>query len=248
MITRRLAAAAALCLTLPLATACEAIGSSGTGSSGSVGTGAGDEVTTAADPYKTHSKIEEVYSAFTRDGTFETHTSSTGVDFVMTVYPTKATPRTHEWYPRGNKYFTFTFQAYDLDRALRDPFHTKRKVYLSRVEISSASNSSSGLSTAPYSLDSSPLDITLDPSPLRSAKYGQMITSPKGSLEVRNQVIGDLPEDTTQVTLDFKFHVWVQKKAGDKTYVQDTIEEKMPIFIYKSDQPTRVLPIAIDAN
>jgi hypothetical protein len=247
MITRRIAAAAALCLALPLAAACEPLGSSSSGS-GSVGTGAGDEVTTAADPYETHSKIDEVYSAFTRDGTFETHTSATGIDFVMTVYPTKATPRTHEWYPRGNKYFTFTFQAYDLDRAMRDRFSTKRKVYLSRVEVSSVSNSSTGVTTAPYSLDASPLDITLDPSPLRSKKYGQMITSPKGSLEVRNQVIGDLPDDTTQVTLTFTFHVWVQKKAGKSGYVQDTVEEKMPIFIYKSDKPTRVLPIAIDAN
>ncbi len=157
MTARRTMAAAALSLVLPLS-ACS-FGDSRP-DTGSAGTGAGDEVTTAADPYKTHSKIEEVYSAFTRDGTFQSHTSPTGMDFVLTVYPTKATPRTHEWYPQGNKYFTFTFQAYDLNRALRDPFSTKRKAYLERVEVTSTSNSGSGLS--PYTLDADPLDITLD--------------------------------------------------------------------------------------
>jgi hypothetical protein len=241
---RRTVAAAALTLVLPLVASCSFGGSRA--DTGSSGTGAGDEVTTAADPYQTHSKIDEVYSAFTRDGTFETHTSPTGMVFVLTVYPTKATPRTHEWYPQGNKYFTFTFQAYDLDKALRDPFTTKRKAYLEHVEVSSSSNSASGLS--PYTLDADPLDITLDPTPLQSKKYGQMILSPKGSLEVRNQAIGDLPEDTTQVTLSFKFTVWVQEKAGETTSTKKVVEEKMPIFIYKSETPTRVLPIAIDAN
>ncbi|UDY25163.1 hypothetical protein [Nocardioides sp. Kera G14] len=236
------AAAALVALVLPALTGCQAFGSSRPETTGT------DEVTTAADPYQTHSKIDEAESAFTRDGTFETHTASTGIDLVMTVYPTKATPRTHEWYPGGNKYFTFTFQAYDLDVAMRDPFKNKRKVYLSHVEVTSSSNSASGLATTPYTLDADPLDVTLDPDPLKSAKYGQLITSPKGSLEVRNQVIGELPDDTTEVTLDFKFKVWIEKAAGSGQYVQDTIEEKMPIFIYKSDLPTRVLPIAIDAN
>ena len=32
--------------------------------------------------------------------------------------------------PEGGKFFSFTFQAYDLDQELRDPFKTKRKVWL----------------------------------------------------------------------------------------------------------------------
>ncbi len=75
-----------------------------------------------------------------------------------------------------------------------------------------------------------------------------MILSPKGSLEVRNQAIGDLPDDTTQVTLDFSFTVWVESKAGSGSFAKRVVEQRMPIFIYKSDTPTRVLPIAIDAN
>ncbi|MFT4263341.1 MAG: hypothetical protein QM572_08170 [Nocardioides sp.] len=247
--SRRIAVAAALTATLSLTAACSEFGTGGGDDSGSTkAASARAEVTTAADPYETHSKTEEVYSAFTRDGTFETHTSSTGIDFVLTVYPTKATPRTHEWYPQGNKYFTFTFQSYDLDVAMRDPFRLKRKTYLSRVQVTSTSDSASGAATSAFNLDADPLDITLDPHPLRSKKYGQMITNPKGSLEVRNQAIGDLPDDTTMVTLDFKFEVWVQDVAGKKAYTKQTVEEKMPIFIYKSDTPTRVLPIAIDAN
>ena len=48
------------------------------------------------------------------------------IDYVYTLYPTKSTPRTNEWYPKGAKYFSFTFQAYDLDRELRDPFWAGR--------------------------------------------------------------------------------------------------------------------------
>ncbi|WP_460836061.1 hypothetical protein, partial [Nocardioides hungaricus] len=50
-------------------------------------------------------------SQFTRDGTFQSHVDVNGLDFVYTLYPTKSTPRTNEWYPKGRKYFSFTFQA-----------------------------------------------------------------------------------------------------------------------------------------
>ncbi len=56
-------------------------------------------------------------SQFTRDGTFQSHVvlpEAPDLDFVYTIYPTKSTPRTNEWYPKGGKFFSFTFQAYDL--------------------------------------------------------------------------------------------------------------------------------------
>ena len=74
-------------------------------------------------------------SQFTRDGTFQSHVDIDGVDFVYTLYPTKSTPRTNEWYPKGQKFFSFTFQAYDLDRDLRDRFKTTRRVFLDRIEV-----------------------------------------------------------------------------------------------------------------
>ena len=66
------------------------------------------------------------------------------LDFVYTLYPTKSTPRTNEWYPKGGKYFSFTFQAYDLSQKLRAPFRTKRKVWLSHITVSSATTTTGG--------------------------------------------------------------------------------------------------------
>lgn len=86
-------------------------------------------------------------SQFTRDGTFQSHIPVDGVkgiDFVYTLYPTKSTPRTNEWYQRGAKFFSFTFQAYDLSQQLRDPFATKRKVYLDRIKVTARTITSDG--------------------------------------------------------------------------------------------------------
>ncbi|MET1038841.1 MAG: hypothetical protein ABW075_11235, partial [Aeromicrobium sp.] len=99
-------------------------------------------------------------SQFTRDGTFQSHVDIDGVDFVYNMYPTKATPRTNEWFPAGNKYFSFTFGAYDLDQELRDPFKTKRKVYLDRIEVESVTTAPSGAVQNPYTLDEKAKTIT----------------------------------------------------------------------------------------
>lgn len=186
-------------------------------------------------------------SIFTRDGTFQSHTSSTDLDFVLTAYPTKATPRTHEWYPKGNKYFTFTFQAYDLRRDLRDSFKTKRKVYLDRVRVTSTTTSKSGAVEQPFTLEAKARRITLDPEPLGN-KYGMLITSPKGSLEVRNQAIGDVADDTTTITLTFSFTVYVQKSAGGDGYARRTVSQQMPITIFPSKTPTVAASIPVDSN
>ncbi|MBU1800714.1 MAG: hypothetical protein KKA97_00415, partial [Actinobacteria bacterium] len=52
----------------------------------------------------TSAAVEEalVDSQFTRDGTFQSHLDvkgAKGMDMVLTLYPTKSTPRTNEWYP-----------------------------------------------------------------------------------------------------------------------------------------------------
>ena len=209
----------------------------------------GDEP--GADPSTTPSAepTEKAYeSQFTRDGTFQSHIDINGVDFVYTLYPTKSTPRTNEWYPLGNKFFTVTFQAYDLDRDLRDPFSTKRKVYLDRIRATSVTKTSEGRGNErPYSLDAEARRITFDPEPL-STEYGMLITSPKGSLELRNQRIRSMSLDTRGVDLTFTATVWIQESPRSKRFYKKQIRQTVPIAIFESDEPTAVASIPINAN
>lgn len=187
-------------------------------------------------------------SQFTRDGTFQSHIRVNGLDFVYTLYPTKSTPRTHEWYPRGSKFFSFTFQAYDLTRKLRDPFATKRKVYLDRVTVTSRTRTTDGGPTQhPYELDVVAKDATFDPEPA-STGYGMLVTSPKGAFELRNQRIGQMSLDTRGVDLTFTATVWVQQAAGSSSFTRREVRQTVPIAIFESDEPTRVTPIPRDAN
>jgi hypothetical protein len=193
----------------------------------------------------------EVDSQFTRDGTFQSHIEVRGardVDFVYTLYPTKATPRTNEWYPRGKKYFTWTFQAYDLARDLRDPFETKREVYLDRVRVTSRTITADGGRTQrPYRLDAEARDITFDPEP-QATRYGMLITSPKGSFELRNQSIGTVSDDTRGVELRFSAVVHVETRAGSGDFVERTVTQVVPIAIFASDERTEAAPIPVDAS
>jgi len=190
-------------------------------------------------------------SQFTRDGTFQSHiqlASAPGVDFVYTLYPTKSTPRTNEWFPQGGKYFSFTLQAYDLDRDLRDPFATKRKVYLSRIGVRSATTTSAGGATqSPYVLKAKAAKITFDPQPV-TTKRGMLITSPKGAFELRNQEIGDVSADTVGLTLTFTAVVSVETAAGSGEYVKGKVTQDVPIAIFASDSPTQAQSIPVNAN
>lgn len=186
-------------------------------------------------------------SQFTEDGTYQSHIDVNGVDFVFTIWPTKSTPRTNDWYPLGNKFFSFTLTAYDLDRGLRDPFKTKRKVYMSRIRVAAKTTAASGVAETPYTLSSTAAKITFDPQPVKS-RYGMLITSPKGAFELRNQKIGELALDTQGLTLTFEATVSIQQTDKSKTYDTETIHEEVPITIFKSTKPTKVSPIPIDAN
>lgn len=204
-----------------------------------------------ADPTATPTAepTEEPYeSQFTRDGTFQSHIDVNGVDFVYTLYPTKATPRTNEWYPKGNKFFTVTLQAYDLDRGLRDKFATKRLVYLDTIKATSVTKTSKGRGNQqPYRLDAEARRVTFDPEP-EATKYGMLITSPKGSLELRNQKIGPMSLDTRGVDLTFTATVWIQESAGSKRFYKRQIRQTVPIAIFESDEPTSVASIPINSN
>lgn len=200
-------------------------------------------VATSATP-----KVED--TQFTRDGTFQSHIDVDGVDFVYTLYPTKSTPRTHEWYPLGNKYFTLTLTAYDLDRKLRDRFATKRKVYLDRISASSTTDSegADGSSAMPYSLNAQARTITLDPEPTQKRGYGMLVTSPKGAFELRNQKIGPMPLATRLVTLKISASVYIQRRPGSDQYDRHRVTQKVPITIFASKRPTPTTRIPVDAN
>ena len=231
-------AAATGALTLALLTGCSAID------------GLTDNEDPSAAPSATPTASETPYeSQFTRDGTFQSHINIDNLDFVYTLYPTKSTPRTNEWYPKGKKYFSFTFQAYDLDRALRDPFRTKRKVYLDRIRVTSQVLTYDGSTSGeePYSLDAVASKVTFDPEPL-TTKYGMLITSPKGALELRNQAIRPTSMDTKGLDLVVTATVWMERRAGTGSFVKKKVSQKVPIAIFKSDQPTEAQSIPIDAN
>ncbi len=187
-------------------------------------------------------------SQFTRDGTFQSHIDVNGLDFVYTLYPTKSTPRTNEWYPKGNKFFSFTFQAYDLDRALRDKFATKRQVYLDHITVTSETKTTDGGRVQhPYQLDAVAKDVTFDPEPL-TTRYGMIITSPKGAFELRNQKIKGTSPDTKGIDLLFTSTVWIQESPGSTRFYKKVIRQKVPIAIFASDKPTQAQPIPVDAN
>jgi hypothetical protein len=211
----------------------------------------GDAEASADDAPSQAAVVENlVDSQFTRDGTFQSHLGVNGApDFVFTIYPTKSTPRTNEWYPAGKKFFSFTFQAYDLARRLRDPFSTKRLVYLDQISVTSRTITVDGGATErPYRLDAKAADITFDPEPLTSRRFGMLITSPKGAFELRNQAIKPTSPDTRGIELTFSAVVHVQTQPGSKKYVKRTVRQTVPIAIFESDEATEVAPIPVNAN
>lgn len=209
-------------------------------------TGGDDEpvATTSTAPTETYYD-----SQFTRDGTFQSHIALDQVDFVYTLYPTKSTPRTNEWYPAGSKFFSFTFQAYDLARQLRDPFETKRKVYLSTISVTTATvRSDGGAPETPYTLEADAKTITLDPEPLTLDPYGMLITSPKGAFELRNQEITGTAEATIGIDMTLSAVVFIETSAGSGRFAQQTITQQVPIAIFSSQDPTVATSIPVNAN
>lgn len=215
-----------------------------------------DGLTGGDDPVPAESPAESATEAafdsqFTRDGTFQSHVDVNGVDFVYNMYPTKATPRTNEWFPLGKKYFSFTLGAYDLDRGLRDPFATKRKVYLADIKVTSRTVLADGSkgTERPYELSADAKTITFDPEPVTNPRYGMLITSPKGAFELRNQEIGEMSLETRGIRLTFTATVWIQETAGASTsYYRRQIKQRVPIAVFASDQPTEATDIPINAG
>ena len=215
------------------------LGTSGCSSVGDL-VGLGDEPSSAASDPGADAAVEapRYPSQFTDDGTYQSHQEIEGIDFVYTLYPTKATPRTNEWYPRGDKFFSFTLQAYDLTRELRDPFDTKRLVYAGQVKVTSSTvRSDEGAGQRPYKLNARAEDVTFDPEPL-TARQGMLITSPKGALEMRNQKIKGVHQNTVGLDLELATVVFVETSAGSGRFERTVIRETVPIALFPSTTPT----------
>ena len=188
-------------------------------------------------------------SEFTRDGTFQSHQIVDGIDFVYTIWSSKTTPRMQQWYARGQKYFSFTFQGYDTHRRLRDKFATKRRIWLERMRIDSVTTTTSGTTESPYRLNEFAPDVTFDPEARTRGKLGMLITSPKGAFELRNQMIGNMDKSTRGITLTFRATVNIQNRAGsEQDYHKRVISIRVPIAIFKSQYATRPQPVPYDAQ
>lgn len=187
-------------------------------------------------------------SEFSRDGTFQSHIELDDVDYVFTIWASKATPRMAEWRPGGDKFFSFTFQGYDTRAEMRDPFRRKRLIWLERVQVTSTTTTASGTVETPYALDEWAPDITFDPEARTAGRKGMLITSPKGAFELRNQVIKDLAADTEGVTLTFRATVHVQQRRGSKAYATREVSLTIPVAIFASPHPTVPQPVPFNAS
>ncbi|NYG59777.1 hypothetical protein BJ980_002700 [Nocardioides daedukensis] len=187
-------------------------------------------------------------SEFSRDGTFQSHIPIDEVDFVFTIWSAKTTPRMQEWYPQGDKFFSFTFTGYDTRRRLRDKFATKRRIYLDDVAITSVTTSASGTTESPYNLREKARDVTFDPEAVQSRRYGMLITSPKGAFELRNQRIGTMAADTEGVTLTFTATVHIETGARTGRFETQQVVQTVPISIFKSEVATRPQPVPYNAT
>ena len=233
---------------LALATALALVLLGGSGCSLVDGAVSSSDAPTASATPKPSASPTPYASQFTRDGTYQSHIRRDRMDFVYTLYPTKSTPRTNEWYPRGRKYFSFTFQAYDLSRRIRAPFSTKREVYLDHISVSSQVRTKDGTNDEhPYALTAVARRVTFDPEP-QATDRGMLITSPKGAFELRNQAIRPTALDSIGIDLTFTAVVWVERSAGSGSFVRRVVRQKVPISIFSSTKPTQAQSIPVDAN
>ncbi|GAA1927003.1 hypothetical protein GCM10009737_31070 [Nocardioides lentus] len=248
-LTRRTRAALGLLLagTVLATSSCGVAQDVGGYASGLVGGGGA-----AAEAAPSPAAADPIDSELTRDGTTQVHTALRGVDdldVVLTMYPTARTPRTHEWFPKGGKYLTFTLQAFDTARGERDPFATKREVYLDRIRVTSAvvgdGDRAGDAGRPPYRLDAQARDVTLDPEPT-ATRRGMLITSPKGSFELQDQRLGSVPRGTRGIELTVTGTVYVETVAGSDDYLRRTVTAEVPIGIFDSAERTVSDPVTRD--
>ena len=177
-------------------------------------------------------------SQFTRDGTFQSTSTSTGwTTSTRSTRPSRRRGRTVV--PQGQQVLLVHLpglrpqpedprpvreQAEGLP--LADPGRLRHRDLRRRED------------PAPYELDAEAKTITFDPEPL-STKYGMLITSPKGAFELRNQKIKPTSKDTKGIDLHFTRDRVGPGLPGSTGFTKKVIKQKVPIAIFQSDKPTQ---------
>jgi hypothetical protein len=139
--------------------------------------------------------------------------------------------KTHEWYTDAQKTFSFVIDVTDLNTTTDAPFATKRQVYMSSLSVTATTTTDSGVVETPLVLSVNPVEATLDPEAL-SSPYGLLITSPKGGLQMVDNIIGPLADDTYGLTLDFSMIVSAEAVAGTGSFVTQTIHQTVPVAVF----------------
>jgi hypothetical protein len=139
--------------------------------------------------------------------------------------------KTHEWYNDAQKGFSFVIDVTDLTVTTDAPFATKRQVYMSSLSVTATTTTTSGVVETPLVLSVNPAEATLDPEALTSA-YGLLITSPKGGLQMVDNIIGPLAEDTYGLTLDFSMIISAEAAPGTGSFVTQTVHQTVPVAIF----------------
>lgn len=151
----------------------------------------------------------------------------------LTLYTDMWTEQlTHDWTATSDKQLNYVINVVDTHANEDDPFSDKRKVYMSELSVTANTVQKSGATTAAYKLDDDPRDITLDPEALQSKKYGLLITSPKGGFQYEKTEIGQVPDDTYGLNMDFALTMSTQTAKGSKKYTTDTYTFTLPIAIF----------------
>jgi len=170
-------------------------------------------------------------SQFTYDGSVSMSTElASGLELVLDVWA--ADPRrTQEWYVSADKTFGFAVNVKDHNVDEKAVLTEKRRVYLSSVSITSQTAQSNGQVSSPFTFSADPR--TLVPEDTLRNERGLLINTYQGGLLVPEVVIGQMPQDTYGVTLQFALQVYVEGSANtESSFQQRTVYQYLPIAIY----------------
>jgi hypothetical protein len=145
--------------------------------------------------------------------------------------------KTHDWTPMADKRFSFVIGVYDNRVPADATFDQKRRVYMSNLTVTAKTSTTSGLVELPYTLNTDPLKVTLDPEALRSEQgLGLLITSPKGGFQLESQQIGVLADDTEGLMLDFAMQVSFETSPLSNTYTTQVVHQYVPVAIFSEEE------------
>ncbi|GAA4777621.1 fructose 1,6-bisphosphatase [Microbacterium gilvum] len=168
-------------------------------------------------------------SAFTQDGSVSLAVDVAD-DLEVRVDVWAADPkRTQEWTTASDKTFGFAVNVSDYRVPEKAVLEQKRRVYLSQVSISSTLSPSQ--TPAPFQFTADPR--TLVPTDTLRSDRGLLLNSFQGGLLVPETVIGQLPEGTTGLTLDFALTLSAEGAANDDaSFLEQTVHLTLPIEIF----------------